>query len=104
MRQEHHALPRHHDIDGGELLELRCTDDDIRRLVADDALVKPERREQAQLFGLVRARLLELLSGYVQAPALLESVDTYVVPPALGKHAGILGGIALAQRELPGSA
>ncbi|MDH3215157.1 MAG: ROK family protein [Candidatus Krumholzibacteria bacterium] len=50
------------------------------------------------LFPLVRARLQKLLNGYVQHPSLIDNIDNYVVPPALGKQAGMLGGVALAQR------
>lgn len=53
--------------------------------------------QQAQLFPLVRRHLLRRLGGYFQARALTEAVDTYVVPPALGDRAGVLGGLALAQ-------
>jgi fructokinase len=48
------------------------------------------------LYPLVRQGLLDRLAGYVQAPALVEDIDSYVVPPALGARAGVLGAIALA--------
>jgi fructokinase len=48
----------------------------------------------------IRTRLLELLAGYVQHPAIIEDMDNYVVPPGLGDQAGMLGGIALARRAL----
>jgi len=54
--------------------------------------------EVESLFPRVRARLRELLNGYVQHPAIVDDIDGYVVPPALGNRAGMLGGIALAQR------
>jgi fructokinase len=56
--------------------------------------------QQAQLFPLVRRRLQELLNGYLQAPAIIEHIDEYIVPPALGNRAGVLGAIALAQQAL----
>lgn len=52
------------------------------------------------LMPRIRTRLLELLAGYVQHSAIVEDVDSYVVPPGLGDRAGMLGGIALAQRKL----
>ena len=55
---------------------------------------------QAQLFPLVRAKVQELLNGYVQAPEILDHIDRYIVPPALGSRAGVLGAIALAAREV----
>jgi fructokinase len=54
--------------------------------------------DQPQLFPLVRQKMVELLNGYVQAPAILENINTYIVPPGLGNRAGVLGAIALAQQ------
>lgn len=54
--------------------------------------------QQAQLFPLVRAEVVKLLNGYVQSPAILQSIDEYIVPPGLGGRAGVLGAIALAQQ------
>ncbi len=53
---------------------------------------------QPQLFPEIRHRLQERLAGYVQSPAILKEVDSYVVPPALGDRAGVLGALALARR------
>jgi fructokinase len=50
------------------------------------------------LLPLVRQGLLAQLANYVQASALVEDIDNYVVPPALGDRAGVLGAIALAER------
>jgi fructokinase len=50
---------------------------------------------QADLFGRIRGKVLELLNGYIQAPEILERIDQYIVPPALGGNAGVLGAIAL---------
>jgi fructokinase len=54
--------------------------------------------EQRHLFPLVRQKVRQLLNGYVQAPEILEEIDTYIVPPILGKRAGVLGAIALARQ------
>lgn len=54
--------------------------------------------EQEQLFGLVRRKTQAYLNGYVQHPAVLEQIDSYIVPPGLGNQAGVLGAIALAQQ------
>jgi fructokinase len=51
---------------------------------------------QSFLFPLIRQKVLALLNGYVQSPTILEHIDTYIVPPALGNQAGILGALALA--------
>ncbi len=50
---------------------------------------------QSQLFPLVREKTLRYLNGYVQAPEVLEHIDAYIVPPALGGQAGVLGAMAL---------
>ena len=52
--------------------------------------------EQDCLFPLIRAEVVSLLKGYVQAPAILEEIDAYIVRPTLGAQAGILGALALA--------
>ena len=64
-----------------------------KRIIMGGGVMKVE-----SLFPLVRARLLELLNGYVQHPAIIDNIDSYVVPPGLGDQAGMLGGVALAQR------
>jgi fructokinase len=46
---------------------------------------------------LVRQGLLAQLANYVQASALVDDIDSYVIPPALGDRAGVLGAIALAE-------
>jgi fructokinase len=55
--------------------------------------------KQRHLFPLVRRRVQELLNGYLQAPAILDRIDDYIVPPALGSRAGVLGAIALARHH-----
>ncbi len=52
---------------------------------------------QSQLFPAVRQKVVAQLNGYVNAPAVLQHINTYIVPPALGNRAGVLGAIALAQ-------
>jgi fructokinase len=51
--------------------------------------------QQPQLFPLVRQKTLEALNGYVQSPTILHNIDAYIVPPALGNKAGVLGAFAL---------
>lgn len=51
---------------------------------------------QAHLFPRIRAQVLTLLNGYIQASEILEGIAQYIVPPALGGDAGVLGAIALA--------
>jgi len=54
--------------------------------------------EQRHLFPMIRRRVQGILNGYVQAPAIIEDIDAYIVPPGLGSRAGVLGAIALAQQ------
>jgi fructokinase len=54
------------------------------------------------LLPRVRAELSALLNGYVQSPAIIEAIDSYIVPPGLGGEAGVLGSIALAEQALWG--
>jgi len=51
---------------------------------------------QADLFRRIRGEVTALLNGYIQAPEILERIDAYIVPPALGANAGVLGAMALA--------
>lgn len=51
---------------------------------------------QLHLFPRVRKRTLELLNGYVVHSALLEQIDEYIVPPALGDNAGAVGSLLIA--------
>jgi fructokinase len=53
--------------------------------------------EHSGLLAAVRARLVALNAGYLESPMIGEEVDRYVVAPALGDEAGVLGAIALAQ-------
>lgn len=58
---------------------------------------------QQHLFPLVRRGVTDLLGGYVHSPAVTDQIDAYIVPPALGVRAGIIGALALAQRADPGT-
>jgi fructokinase len=48
------------------------------------------------LYPLVRAAVSDVLRGYVASPALAGGLDRYVVAPARGERAGVLGALALA--------
>jgi fructokinase len=49
------------------------------------------------LIERVRTRLREILAGYVDAPAVGDEIDAYLVPPALGPNSGMVGAIDLAR-------
>ena len=67
------------------------------------AIVSPQRivmgggvMAQERLFPCIRKRMLHWLGGYIERSELLVDSDRYIVPPALGARAGVLGGIGLA--------
>jgi len=66
-----------------------------RRIVVGGGVMQHE-----GLFPTVRRKTRQFLNGYVQSPQILESMDQYIVPPALGNQAGVLGAIALAQDSI----
>lgn len=53
--------------------------------------------QQAVLYPMIRREVQDLLAGYIQSPMILDRIDEYIVPPALGSRTGVLGAIALAQ-------
>jgi fructokinase len=54
---------------------------------------------QPSVLPRVRATLRDLLGGYLRSRAI-DDIERYVVPPALGARAGVLGALALAQTGL----
>ena len=52
--------------------------------------------ERPQLFPLVRLNIQQLLNEYVRAKEIIKDIENYIVPPKLGKQAGVLGAMALA--------
>lgn len=56
--------------------------------------------QQRHLFPLIRSQVQDLLNGYIQSPMIGDRIDEYIVPPALGNRAGVLGGIALGSDAL----
>ena len=66
--------------------------------------VSPERivigggvMNQPGLLQLVRTQVGQLLAGYIRAPELEGGLDDYLVAPALGDRAGVLGSLELAR-------
>ena len=57
--------------------------------------------KQPSLLPLVRRRVQEVLAGYVDAAELANGIDGFIVPPALGDRAGVLGAIELARLAVP---
>ena len=54
--------------------------------------------ERMQLFPLIRTKVVELLNGYIHSPVFQGNLETYLVPPGLGKRSAILGAMAMAQQ------
>jgi fructokinase len=75
------------------LVNVVCTLSPQRIVLGGGVMKQPP-----NLYALVRTRLRELLAGYVAVPELGERIDEYVVKPALGDRAGVLGAIELARR------
>jgi fructokinase len=73
------------------LVDFICTLSPQRLIVGGGVMAQPH------LFALLRRQVQALLNGYVQSPVILERIDDYIVPPALGSRAGVLGAIALAE-------
>ncbi len=49
-----------------------------------------------RLLPMIRQKVKTILNGYVKAPTF-DDLDAYLVPPALGDRAGVLGALAMAQ-------
>jgi fructokinase len=75
----------------GQLCALLVLTLSPQRIVLGGGVMAHER-----LLPLIRERMGHWLGGYVQRGALLQGVDAYVVPPALGGLSGLLGALALA--------
>ena len=58
--------------------------------------------EQSHLFPLIRAEVRDRLAPYVEIPRIMNDIDSYIVPPKLGRQAGMMGGFAIAQQVLSG--
>lgn len=67
-----------------------CTLSPQRIIMGGGVMAEPS------LLPRVRQHLQTLLNGYVQAPEVLTGMDRYVVAPALGSRAGVVGALVLA--------
>ena len=54
--------------------------------------------QQTHLFPLIRQKVQTRLNGYLAVTEISDQMDGFIVPPALGQRAGILGALALAQQ------
>jgi len=53
--------------------------------------------ERAPLLEMLRPRVRGFIAGYLETPRLDREIDAYLVAPALGDRAGVLGAIAMAR-------
>jgi fructokinase len=72
-------------------------------LVSVISIISPQRivigggvMNASKLFSIVRDKVAGLVNGYPPVPALGVGIADYIVRPALGRRAGVLGAIALA--------
>jgi len=49
------------------------------------------------LFSMIRRQVTRLLNGYIPRRAVIQEIDSFIVPPELGNRAGVLGAILLAR-------
>ena len=68
-----------------------------QRLILGGGVLK-----QATLLPRIRAHVQALAGGYFDAPEFGAEIDGYIVPPALGDRAGVLGALELARLALTG--
>lgn len=55
-----------------------------------------------KLFPLIRRNVQTILNGYLHVPAILDEIESYIQPPALGDNTGVLGAFALAEQARAG--
>lgn len=55
--------------------------------------------KQAQLFPLIRAKVTEMIAGYMKTPELM-NMEHYIVPNSLKGNQGILGCLELGRRKV----
>jgi len=73
------------------LLNLICVLSPQRILVGGGVM------NASGLLPRVRQRIVELAGGYFDAPELGDTIDEYVVAPALAERAGVIGALELAR-------
>ena len=76
------------------LVNVICTLSPQRIILGGGIMKEPT------LLARIRSRVPELAAGYFDSPALGEGIDEYIVAPALGDLAGVLGALELARLAL----
>jgi fructokinase len=91
LADDHPAWPLEAEYVAHGILSIVCVVSPHRVIAGGGVMQRP------QLLPMVRHRLRNLVDGYLDTPLLGVDIDDYVVSPALGDDAGVLGAIALAQ-------
>lgn len=55
---------------------------------------------KTHLFPMIRKNTRDFLNGYVNISEIMDNIDSYIVPPALGDNAGAIGALILAMDAL----
>lgn len=55
--------------------------------------------ERSLMLPLIRREVQKLLNNYINKPEITKNIDNYIVTSKLGKYAGVLGAIALAEEK-----
>jgi fructokinase len=55
--------------------------------------------KQASILSLLKPAVLKVLNNYINSPAIVDRIDSYIVSAALGDLAGVSGALALAQEN-----
>jgi fructokinase len=53
--------------------------------------------QRTHLFNSIRTKVKKLMNNYALPSQILDNLNDYIVPPALGKQAGVFGAIAMAE-------
>lgn len=53
--------------------------------------------QQPQIFPMLRNEFARIMNGYIRRPQILNHLDEFLQPPALGNRAGVLGSLVLAE-------
>jgi len=56
--------------------------------------------KRREIYPKIGAKVQQMLNGYIKHEKILNKIDEYIVPPALGDEAGICGAIALAEKAM----
>lgn len=91
LSDDHPAWPLEADYLALGFLNIVCVASPHRLIVGGGVM------SRGGLLAMARRRLRELIAGYLDTPMLGAGIDSYLVAPALGERAGVLGGVALAQ-------